>query len=275
MPAYDSFFCHNSNDKPAVRRIARQLLQRGIRVWFDEWAIPPGVIWQDVLEQQIEEINSAVVFVGKSGIGPWQNYEIKALLDRFQDRGCRIIPAILPDAVNTPELPLFLKNHHYLDFRKSEPDPLTNLIWGITDEEPQRKFPLPMKGEIAAGGIVEASTGFQKIIEVDALLIEPTCYGLKVTGDSMIEAGIQANDTVIIEPIEDADQVNQGAIVAVWVEGDGNLLKQIIKGNPVILRSFNSAYPDIPIELDNHEIKIQGVLVKIIRDGKAFNLSDL
>jgi hypothetical protein len=48
--------------------------------------------------QQIEIIKSAAVFVGESGLGPWQNHEIPALLSQFVKREFPVIPVILPSA---------------------------------------------------------------------------------------------------------------------------------------------------------------------------------
>ena len=40
---YDVFLSHNQADKPRVRRLAERLRAAGLRVWFDEWVIQPGV----------------------------------------------------------------------------------------------------------------------------------------------------------------------------------------------------------------------------------------
>jgi hypothetical protein len=47
---------------------------------------------------------------------------------------------ILPDCEKPPELPLFLKGMTWVDFRKKDPNPLQQLIWGITNKRPQRNF---------------------------------------------------------------------------------------------------------------------------------------
>jgi hypothetical protein len=80
---FDVFMCHNSEDKLAVRQIAQKLVQCGIKPWLDEEQIRPGASWQTVLGEQIKNIKSAAVFVGESGVGPWQNQEIQALLSQF------------------------------------------------------------------------------------------------------------------------------------------------------------------------------------------------
>jgi hypothetical protein len=72
------------------------------------------------------------VFVGKDGIGPWQQVELEAFLRRFVNQGCPVIPVLLADASKEPALPLFLEGMTWVDFRKQVPDPMEQLIWGIT-----------------------------------------------------------------------------------------------------------------------------------------------
>jgi hypothetical protein len=70
--------------------------------------------------------------VGESGLGPWQEREIRGLLSDFVKRKCPVIPVILNNAPKKPKLPLFLHEMTWVDFRKDEPDPILQLIWGIT-----------------------------------------------------------------------------------------------------------------------------------------------
>ena len=147
---FDVFLCHNSEDKPGVREISRKLVREGIKPWLDEEQIRPGTTWQTALGEQIESVNSVAVFVGNSGIGPWQNEEIQAFLSLFVDRKCPVIPTILASANKAPELPWTLKNRHRVDFRIPDPDPLRQLIWGITGQRPAAREPLiPGKDELA------------------------------------------------------------------------------------------------------------------------------
>jgi eukaryotic-like serine/threonine-protein kinase len=129
---FDVFLCHNNEDKPEIRRIADDLIKEGIKPWLDEREIRPGTFWQIELEKQIANIKSVTVFVGESGIGPWQHIEIMAFIKEFFDRDCPVIPAILPSAKIIPTLPLALKNLHFVDFRVPNPEPLKQLKWGIT-----------------------------------------------------------------------------------------------------------------------------------------------
>lgn len=135
-PQFDVFLCHNSEDKPAVIEIAKQLQQNNLKPWLDVWELRPGAIWQFVLEQQIENIGAAAVFVGEQGLGPWQEQEIYAFLQEFMRRRCPVIPVLLSDAPQRPRLPIFLKNCHWVDFRTQDPDPMAQLIWGVTGQKP-------------------------------------------------------------------------------------------------------------------------------------------
>jgi DNA polymerase III delta prime subunit len=136
---FDVFLCHNSEDKPEVREIAQRLAAEDINPWLDQEQIRPGTSWQTVLGQQIETIKSAAVFVGKSGIGPWQNQEMQGLLSQFVNRACPVIPVILSSTDKTPVLPWTLANLHCVDFRARNSDPIKQLIWGITGKKPPAK----------------------------------------------------------------------------------------------------------------------------------------
>jgi hypothetical protein len=131
-PQFDVFLCHNSGDKPVIRDINKRLTSRGVRCWLDEEQSRPGTEWQELLERQIESIQSAAVFVGPSGVGPWHNREMKVFINEFVERECKVIPVILEGVKTVPKLPLFWKGLTWVDFRNKEPDPLDQLFWGIT-----------------------------------------------------------------------------------------------------------------------------------------------
>jgi formylglycine-generating enzyme required for sulfatase activity len=53
------------------------------------------------------------------------------------NRNCPVIPVLLSDTPEKPQLPLFLRGLTWVDFRTSDPDPMNQLIWGITGKKPQ------------------------------------------------------------------------------------------------------------------------------------------
>ena len=131
---FDVFLCHNWRDKAAVRRLAQDLRERGIRPWLDENELRPGLPWQRVLEEQIQNIPAAIVVVG-SQVGPWQDTELDAFLRQFVRRRCPVIPVLLPDA-DPPTLPSFIDGMTWVDLGKEIPNPLDQLVWGITGRRP-------------------------------------------------------------------------------------------------------------------------------------------
>lgn len=133
---FDVFLCHNSIDKPEVREVARLLETSGLRPWLDEEQLQPGLPWQETLEEQISTIRAAAILVGASDLGPWQTMELRTFLDEFVRRRCPVIPVLLWSVSSPPNLPLFLRNLTWVDFRKDSVRALKLLIWGITGNKP-------------------------------------------------------------------------------------------------------------------------------------------
>ncbi|MBD0265984.1 MAG: toll/interleukin-1 receptor domain-containing protein [Tolypothrix sp. Co-bin9] len=136
---FDVFLCHNSEDKPEVEQIANKLKRQRIRPWLDAWELPPGQRWQPILEQHIEQVSSAAVFIGSNGLGPWQDEEKDFILRELNKRNCPIIPVLLSTASQTPSLPGFLAGRTWVDFRHPTNHPIKQLIWGITRNKPDPK----------------------------------------------------------------------------------------------------------------------------------------
>lgn len=127
---YDVFVCYNSEDEREVTRVAKRLLAAGVRPWFDRWDAQPGRPALLTLESALDNISSAAVFVGGSGVGPWQRLEADALIRRFFQRGVPIIPVLLPSAPRpAPDLPTFIDAFTWVDGAKR--GWFDDLIWGI------------------------------------------------------------------------------------------------------------------------------------------------
>lgn len=132
--SYHVFLCYNHEDRDEVKAIAEQLKKYGIRPWLDESELRPGTPWLDTLQSQLSSIESAAVFIGKSGIGPWQKMEVNSVLSKFVSMGRIIIPVILLGGNKPGAIPFFLENFQWVDFNSADPDPIKQLKWGITGE---------------------------------------------------------------------------------------------------------------------------------------------
>ncbi|WP_211175932.1 GUN4 domain-containing protein [Brasilonema sp. UFV-L1] len=135
---YDVFLCHNSKEKQHVERIREQLKQQGILAWLDKYDFEPFRPWQDQLEEIIPQIKAVAVFIGSSGVGPWANIEMREFLVEFAKRQLRMGLVILPDCPQEliDSVPRFIRSFHWVDFRQQQPDPMEQLIWGISGQKP-------------------------------------------------------------------------------------------------------------------------------------------
>ena len=122
---------------------------------------------------------------------------------------------------------------------------------------------IPVLVKIAAGTPVEAIQNEVSRIPLPSNIEKNGEYfGLKVQGDSMVEAGINEGDTVILKKTDVADN---GKIVVALIDDHEAMLKRIrIKGKTVALESANRNYETKIFGPDR--VKIQGVLVSLYRN---------
>jgi len=121
---------------------------------------------------------------------------------------------------------------------------------------------IPVLGRIAAGTPVEAIQNEVSRIPLPANVEKNGEYfGLKVQGDSMIEAGISEGDTVIVKKTDTADN---GKIVVALIDDHEAMLKRIRrKGKTIALESANRNFETKIFGPDR--VKVQGVLVSLYR----------
>ena len=118
-------------------------------------------------------------------------------------------------------------------------------------------------GSIAAGTPIEA---IQHEVDKISLPVDlqgkGDYFGLKVNGDSMIDAGINNGDTVIIKKSSTADD---GEIAVVLIDDQEATLKKIRKkGKTIALEAANKNFGTKIYASDR--IKIQGKLVSLYRN---------
>ncbi len=122
---------------------------------------------------------------------------------------------------------------------------------------------IPVLGNIAAGTPVEAIQNEVSRIPLPSNIEKNgEFFGLKVQGDSMIEAGINDGDTVIVKKTDTADN---GKIVVALIDDHEAMLKRIRrKGKTVALESANKNYETKIFGPDR--VKVQGILVSLYRN---------
>lgn len=122
-------------------------------------------------------------------------------------------------------------------------------------------YTIPLLGTIAAGQPIEAIEGEEQL-NVAEFLVGQDRYGLRVSGDSMVDAGILDGDTVILRK---ATTANRGDIVVALIDRSEATLKTLgstINGT-VELIPENSSMPAMRYSADR--VRIQGILVGQMR----------
>ncbi|MHA3913348.1 transcriptional repressor LexA [Halovulum sp. GXIMD14793] len=122
---------------------------------------------------------------------------------------------------------------------------------------------LPVMGRIAAGTPITAIEQVSHHVSIPGTMVSGTArhFALEVKGDSMINAGINNGDIVVIR---EQDTAENGDIVVALVEGHEATLKRLRKrGNAIALEAANPAFETRLYVAD--QVQVQGKLVGLIR----------
>ena len=196
-----------------------------------------------------EEMKESLNLKSKSGI--------HRLISALEERGFIKRLAHKARALEVVKLPETASaNDIYNSFSPS-------VIKGGLDEESIEKNEVPVLGKIAAGTPVEAiQNEVSRVPLPNNIEKNGEYFGLKVQGDSMIEAGISEGDTVIVKKTDTAEN---GKIVVALIDDHEAMLKRIRrKGKTIALESANKNYETKIFGPDR--VKVQGVLVSLYRN---------
>lgn len=212
-------------------------------------------IQRDGVPPSFDEMKEALQLRSKSGI--------HRLITALEERGYIRRLAHRARAIEVTRLPEALDPNGKSGF---EP----RVIDGdMPDERPAQAMALggsatdlPLLGRIAAGTPIEAIEDGQSHVSVPGSMVgNGKHYALEVKGDSMINAGINSGDVVIIRETSHADN---GDIVVAQVDGYEATLKRFRRaGDMIALEAANPAF-ETRI-LPQGQIKVQGKLVGLIR----------
>lgn len=119
---------------------------------------------------------------------------------------------------------------------------------------------VPLLGSVACGLPMLAEENIEEYVRLPASLLGPgTFFALRAKGDSMVNAGIDDGDLVLVRQQNTAEYDQ----IVVALVNDEATLKRFRPGGGIIrLHAENPAYADILVE----SCLVQGVAVKVIRD---------
>jgi len=213
-----------------------------------------------------DEMKEALDLKSKSGI--------HRLITGLEERG---FIRRLPHRARAVEVLRVAENHDQLDAplrsdssKVHDLQELRTQVGGVESRKRSNTDVLPdseavqlaMVGKIAAGTPIEALQDDNTHVDVPASLLGlGNHYALEVEGDSMIDAGINDGDTVIIQRCNTAE--NGAIVVALVDQGEATLKRLRRKGGSIALEPANAAYETRILPPDR--VKIQGRLVGLIR----------
>lgn len=109
------FISHSHQDKDFVDVLAVQLMQRKEHVWVDRWEIRVGDSLIDRIQSAIKTASALIIVLSKASVASvWCKKELSAgLIRELEERRVVVLPVLLEDC----EIPMFLRDKKYADFR--------------------------------------------------------------------------------------------------------------------------------------------------------------
>lgn len=124
------------------------------------------------------------------------------------------------------------------------------------------KCKIPHIGNVAAGIPTTVSIEHDTFLSLpkDWLISEIDTFALTVTGDSMIGAGIDKGDTVIVNRQQSA---SNGDIIIAIVDEEATMKKFMPMGDSILLISENEKYE--PIQMKREDVLINGKVIGVMK----------
>ncbi|MCP1170444.1 transcriptional repressor LexA [Limimaricola litoreus] len=205
----------------------------------------------DGVPPSFDEMKDALDLRSKSGI--------HRLITALEERGFIRRLAHRARALEIIKLPEAMETRLAAEGQAPEPDPKPA---DMPAEIAAMAMNLPVMGRIAAGVPISAISEISHEIAVPgSMLGQGSHYALEVHGDSMIQAGINDGDVVVIRETGTAD--NGDIVVALIEEQEATLKRFRRNGKRIALEAANPAY-ETRIYSDD-QVRVQGRLVGLIR----------
>ena len=136
--------------------------------------------------------------------------------------------------------------------------------------EPESKvaslIPVPIVGTVAAGQPIFAEENIVgEVLVNETIASRGRCFALEIEGDSMVDAGINEGDLVIVRQQSVAES---GDIVVAMLGDEATVKRLSIREERIALRSENPKYEAIPIG-SGDDLRLLGKVVAVTRKSAA------
>lgn len=139
------FISHSSQDKPFVRRLAKDLEALRLNVWIDEQELRVGDSIVSGISSGLSDSDYLILVLSRASVASrWVTAELNAaLMGEFTRAGAVVLPALIEDC----ELPILLRDRVYADFRQDYRSGLGSISEVLSQErEPRHTRSLPADG---------------------------------------------------------------------------------------------------------------------------------
>lgn len=123
------FISYSHNDKVFVDKLAAHLVKNRARVWVDRWELKVGDSIIQRIQSAIKEADALIVVLSKAAVeSEWCKKELTAgLVRELEEKRVVVLPVLLEEC----DIPLFLKDKLYADFRHEFGDGLRTTLEAI------------------------------------------------------------------------------------------------------------------------------------------------
>lgn len=136
------FICYNSLNQTEVAQYVYKLKEYKLAIFFDSENILGGQYWEKRITEEIETSEVSLIFIGRNGIGPFQNKEIHFILNwktktENGSNNYKIIPIFLFNVKKGEEskyIPLTLFDYQYIKFNKNIEIPINEILRSLNYE---------------------------------------------------------------------------------------------------------------------------------------------
>ena len=218
---------------------------------------------EDGVPPSFDEMKEALDLRSKSGIHRLITaLEERGFIRRMPNRARALEILKLPEQAFPNGVPRGRFNPNVIEGSLGRVRPVANHQPAANDEPASEIVSIPVMGRIAAGAPISAIQNRSSTISLPPdMLGSGEHFALEVRGDSMIEAGINDGDTVIIRK---QDSANNGEIIVALIDDEEATLKRLRKrGSSIALEAANPAYETRVLGPDR--VRIQGRLVSLFR----------
>lgn len=138
------FLSHSSEDKSKVRKLAQDIRDAGIFVWLDETEIAVGESISERVQQGLAESDYVGLWITRHALASgWVQREWQMKFNEEASKNRITVLPLLADDIKIDELPPFLRDKRFADFRTDYKHGLSELIKAVRgrpfSSEPERE----------------------------------------------------------------------------------------------------------------------------------------